>query len=432
MKFKMRHFFVSVLTAILCACGLHVGNSGSPTPDPSEKIPSVICKDETFCMPLGQVVVSDKNHTFQHPTWDPSQGAAIVDVNPDGHRFFRSANASIEVGSPNASPVSAIAGGFAWVDGGGTATLTDDRFNISGSVLLSEMTIDPEEWCRPYTRRSLASNPDRSRLALVEAGCTGGVFRLFDGNGTLLSTTTLIDSDHVVVIPPPLSIPHYDLAHDSFVVTYTLWNKSENGFDATIWAATAGDGSGRVIKHFSPSSRISPVVVVSNAGHSYVVGTKEEPLLNIPNDTDEVHGYVAELDWATGSITNEVIFDGRRESYFSDATLSSTGDLYVAADEDRHHVDTGSWDGGGDAVVLRYDPDLKLIEKKSFGTPDRRESARTIRFAADRILITGWWESVPNNHLPEEENWGKYFALALPLSNWDKTTNGSIQNSIQN
>ncbi|MGQ0508035.1 MAG: hypothetical protein ACT4TC_22265 [Myxococcaceae bacterium] len=97
--------------------------------------------------------------------------------------------------------------------------------------------------------------------------------------------------------------------------------------------------------------------------------------------------------------------------------VDGLNDLVVVGSTGRHNVTTGSWEGGGKALLVRMDGELNVRETRSFGN-DRLASATDVRMGTSQLLVTGVWDRIPNNHLPEEERWQRAFVATLPRANW--------------
>ncbi len=47
--------------------------------------------------------------------------------------------------------------------------------------------------------------------------------------------------------------------------------------------------------------------------------------------------------------------------------IGPKGNIYIAGETSKHHVNTGSWDGGAKVMLLKFDQSPKLLEKVVFG-----------------------------------------------------------------
>jgi hypothetical protein len=157
----------------------------------------------------------------------------------------------------------------------------------------------------------------------------------------------------------------------------------------------------------------------SGAGRAVLVGTASTPTPGIPNDTDQDDGWIG-IGNFQGSATLQTtqILHHARDDYFRAVTFAQDG-VVVVGDTDRHHVDSGSWDGGSQVIAVRYDSALSEQERIVFGE-DRMDTAYDVLATSDGFAVSGKWNAIPNNHLPAEENWFQGFAAFLPLQGWTR------------
>jgi hypothetical protein len=149
--------------------------------------------------------------------------------------------------------------------------------------------------------------------------------------------------------------------------------------------------------------------------NAFLVGRREREIRTAdPNDTTTSDVWVAKVDLSSMTLAAEATLDLDRDDVgFVVACDPTTDDVFVAGATARHHVDTGSWDGGGKAFVARLDRSLHVTARVAFGN-DRMATARQLLVGKDNVLVAGTWDAIPNNHLPPAEDWSRGFYAVLP------------------
>lgn len=413
------------------------------------------CGEHPLCLEPGHLVHTPRDVTARVLRWTHEDGASLLQSAGDASSVVTRHGAQPVSLPPRTVPTRLASGGFGWVDVGWdqpevdglTVVLGDDALSPAHRVRLSGVTtrtvslgnlpkdFSLEEACTSTnplyvkksaedleaTRLSVATNGAGTRIAVLASTCARVMLFLYDRGGALLAHVIVSEQPKVSLLVPLPARVAFDREAGRFVVT-SAWFMHEDDRGWAYGVATVDPESGAFVPEatFPPSLRTSVAGALFVGERLFVFGTKSKAIHGVDNDTDEESGYLAELErGATPTKARvETIYDGPRECVFSDVAQGAQGDLYVAGEENRRHVDSGSWDGGGQALVLRYGLDLTVKDKKTFGA-ERRESARTVLPFFGRFLFEGWWQDTPNNHLPESEIWSASFVVSLPEADWD-------------
>ena len=149
---------------------------------------------------------------------------------------------------------------------------------------------------------------------------------------------------------------------------------------------------------------------------AFLTGRLSHAIEPLPNDTNEDDVWLGKIDLNSGKLVKQSTLHFNRDDFGWGIACDETG-IFVAGEAGKHHVDSGSWDGGSRVLVARFDHDLNIQETLTFGG-SRANRGTTIFLGRDQILVTGTWDYIPNNHLPAEESWSRGFIAVLPKSGW--------------
>ena len=149
---------------------------------------------------------------------------------------------------------------------------------------------------------------------------------------------------------------------------------------------------------------------------AFLTGRQSHAIDPLPNDTNEDDVWLGKIELNSGKLVKQSTLHVSRDDFGWAIACDETG-VYIAGEAGKHHVDSGSWDGGSQVLVARFNHDLSVQETLAFGG-GRANRGTSVSLGRDQIVVTGTWDYIPNNHLPAEENWSRGFVAVLPKSEW--------------
>ncbi len=253
----------------------------------------------------------------------------------------------------------------------------------------------------------------RDRAALVVESCGYVDVLQFSTKNQSIEAMGTVDVTTLVQVDPDVIVP---------LTTFVDMSDGE----ATVVTSTGAPGQPRSIAYWRsatagapqrftlPSKDDAPFSFRDCGKFALLVGDHEKADALGPNDSTSDDAWVAKVDLGTGQLVTTRNFDVSKDDFaFSAACDRESGDVWVGGTTARHFVDTGSWDGGGKVLLMRLDANLDEQERLVFGT-NRTNIARRIMLGKDRMIVTGTWDGMPNNHFPAVEDWSRAFIAVLP------------------
>jgi len=282
----------------------------------------------------------------------------------------------------------------------------------------------PQEFAS-MSRFSLATNRDESKWVLLISTCGYVDIAVIDPKVGLIDRKTLFE-------------PKYDSEVIRFFLAISSELRPSNG-DELATVMIEDDPSD--YQKDSKDKKTYRVVSLSDTGNTEkstvfaiednqqvfsfaadlekiaLVGTQSKPVNGRSNDSSEDDAWIVLVDRESGRKQASHTLHLKRDDFYRAVSFSDSGQIYVTGDTDRHHVDTGSWDGGSQVLLARYSGNLELQETIAFGQ-DRMDTGLEI-VVGNEVFVSGSFDRIPNNHLPKEENWYRSFVLSLPLEGWE-------------
>jgi hypothetical protein len=273
-------------------------------------------------------------------------------------------------------------------------------------------------------RVDLAAAADESQFYVMVATC--GYVEIFalDETGALVWKHTLVDGqdqEPIALVPLQAAwLVGADGSVDAVAGVGTHWQDDDRTTRTRVtmkrWSAAGEELASRA---FVPSAGRVAVAALDVVGSDvWLVGNAEKPIAGGANDTAEDDVWLAKVTMDDlAAAPREQMQDVQGDDLGRAIAVNLRGDVYVAAATGAHYVDTGSWDGGAKATVLRFDAELALQE--SIDLAGNRFNDPEALYAGDRnVLVAGKWDGLPNNHLDASEDWQRGFVATLPAREW--------------
>lgn len=252
---------------------------------------------------------------------------------------------------------------------------------------------------------------DRAALVVQSCGYVD-VLQFSTKTGGYISRTILSEIEPMFAVPITTFI---DAAEGEISVVTSTTETPGDPKKISYWSSA--DRSAEIItsRSFSlPNTDVVPFAFRECGSFAILAGAQKQQEDLGPNDSFSDDIWIATLDLKKGAITKMRAIDVDKDDHaFAAACDRESGDIIVAGTVGRHFVDTGSWDGGGKAIVVRLDADLEERERLVFGG-ERLAVARRVMLGKENMVVTGTWDGTPNNHLPDEEHWSRAFFAVLP------------------
>jgi hypothetical protein len=285
----------------------------------------------------------------------------------------------------------------------------------------------PQEFA-PMSRFSLATNKDESKWMLLISTCGYVDIAVIDPKVGLTDRRTLFEPNYdpevtrvFLAISSELSSGD-DGALATVMVEDDPSDYQKNAKDKRTYRVVSLSDTGDIEKSTVIAVEDSQRVFSFAADSEMIalVGTQSKPINGGSNDSSEDDAWIVLVDIESGKEQDSHTLHIKRDDFYRAVSFSDNGQIYVTGDTDRHHVDTGSWDGGSQVLLARYSRNLELQETITFGQ-DRMDTGLEI-VVGDEVFVSGSFDQIPNNHLPKEEDWYRGFVLNLPLEGWELPT----------